>query len=167
MYYETSVTIDATADDVWAVLRDVERWPDWTPTVTNARILDGELRVGGVVRLQQPKLPTAEWTVHELTPGRGFSWIAKAKGMTSVAEHWIAPAAECDPGAASGAAGDSSAAGEGGARDAVTVMLSLRQSGPLAPLVAVFMARLVRRYVDTEARGLRERCERAASEPAI
>lgn len=145
MYYETSTTINATPDEVWAVLRDVERWPDWTPTMTNVRIHDGELREGAVVRIQQPKLPVAEWTVNDLKPGQGFSWISKATGMTTVGDHRIAPAA-------------------GG--DAVTVTLSLRQSGPLAPIVALFMARLVRRYVDTEAQGLRQHCERKTSEPA-
>ncbi|MBL7498357.1 SRPBCC family protein [Frankia sp. CNm7] len=143
MYYETSVVIDATPDEVWAVMRDVERWPDWTPTVTNARA-DGELREGAVVRIQQPRLPVAEWTVNDLKPGQGFSWISKATGMTTVADHRIVPAA-------------------GG--DAVTVTLSLRQSGPLAPIVGLFMARLVRRYVDTEAQGLRRRCERTTSQP--
>ncbi|OHV30752.1 MULTISPECIES: SRPBCC family protein [Pseudofrankia] len=142
MYYETSVTIDATADEVWTVMRDVERWPDWTPTVTNARTDDGELREGSVVRIQQPRLPVATWTVNDLKPGQGFSWISKATGMTTLAEHRIAPAA---------------------AGDGVTVTLSLRQSGPLAPIVGLFMARLVRRYVDTEAQGLRGRCERVGS----
>ncbi|WP_018500607.1 SRPBCC family protein [Parafrankia discariae] len=138
MYYETSVTIDATADEVWAVLRDVERWPTWTPTMTTVDTADGELRDGSLVRIRQPRLPAAEWTVTDLVPGAGFSWISRATGMTTVADHRITPAAE--PGR-------------------VTVRLSLRQSGPLAPVVAPFMARLVRRYVDTEAQGLRQHCE--------
>ncbi|WP_338013787.1 hypothetical protein [Pseudofrankia asymbiotica] len=50
--------------------------------------------------------------------------------------------------------------------DGVTVTLSLRQSGPLAPIVGLFMSRLVRRYVDTEAQRLRRRRERTASAPA-
>ncbi|MEX5637887.1 SRPBCC family protein [Parafrankia sp. FMc2] len=144
MYYETSVTIDAPADDVWAVMRDVERWPTWTPTMTTvearnaAGAPDGELREGSVVRIQQPRLPAAAWTVTDLAPGAGFSWTSKATGMTTVADHRITPTPD------------------GGT---VTVRLSLRQSGPLAPVVALFMARLVRRYVDTEAQGLREYCE--------
>jgi uncharacterized membrane protein len=142
VYYETSVTIDATADEVWTVMRDVERWPDWTPTVTNARTDGGELREGSIVRIQQPRLPVATWTVNDLKPGQGFSWISKATGMTTLTEHRIAPAA---------------------AGDGVTVTLSLRQSGPLAPIVGLFMARLVRRYVDTEAQSLRGRCERVGS----
>ncbi|EFC81170.1 SRPBCC family protein [Parafrankia sp. EUN1f] len=138
MYYETSVTIDATADEIWAVLRDVERWPTWTPTMTAVDAAGGELREGAKVRIQQPRLPAATWTVTDLLPGAGFTWTSRAIGMTTVADHRITP----------------------GPNDgSVTVRLSLRQSGPLAPVVALLMGRLVRRYVDTEAQGLRIRCE--------
>ncbi|KPM56169.1 polyketide cyclase [Frankia sp. R43] len=141
MYYETSVTIDAAPDEVWAVMRDVERWPTWTPTMTAVEAVDapgGELREGGRVRIQQPRLPVATWTVTDLLPGAGFTWTSRATGMITVADHRITS----DP--------------NGGP---VTVRLSLRQSGPLAPVVALLMGRLVRRYVDTEAQGLRTRCE--------
>jgi uncharacterized membrane protein len=145
MYYETAVTINAEADQVWSVLRDVERWPEWTPTVTSVQVSDGELRIGSVARIRQPRLPMADWTVHDLTPGSGFAWTATAAGMTTVGDHRITPTPD----------------GSG-----VGVTLSLRQSGPLAPLVGLFMGRLVRRYVDTEAQRLRERCETPTSSSA-
>ncbi|OAA29546.1 Polyketide cyclase / dehydrase and lipid transport [Frankia sp. EI5c] len=138
MYYETSVTIDAPADEVWAVMRDVRRWPAWTPTMTAVDTADDELRDGSVARIRQPRLPVAEWTVTDLVAGEGFSWISRATGMTTVADHRISPAP---------------------AGNQVTVRLSLRQSGPLAPVVGLLMGRLVRRYVDTEAQGLRAHCE--------
>lgn len=145
MYYETSVTIEATAGEVWAVLWDVERWPEWTPTMTSVRTTGGELRDGSVVRIRQPRLPAAEWAVTDLKPDEGFSWTARAAGMTTVADHRIALSPTADT---------------------VTVTLSVRQSGPLAPVVGLFMGRLVRRYVDTEAAGLRRRCEPRVSRPA-
>ncbi len=39
---EQSIRIDVEApvQRVWEVLREVERWPEWTPTVTSVRRLD-------------------------------------------------------------------------------------------------------------------------------
>jgi Polyketide cyclase / dehydrase and lipid transport len=33
-----SIDVDAPADDVWRLLVDTRRWPDWGPTVTAARV---------------------------------------------------------------------------------------------------------------------------------
>lgn len=35
-----TVAIDAPPNEVWAVVCDVEHWPDWTPTVHQATRLD-------------------------------------------------------------------------------------------------------------------------------
>ena len=77
------------------------------------------------------------WEVTDLEPGRSFSWVAKNVGLTSIGEHRIAPRTT------------------GG----VTVNLSLRQQGPMAPVLALFTNKLTRRYVETEAQGLKRRCE--------
>jgi hypothetical protein len=58
-------------------------------------------------------------------------------GVTSIGEHRIAPHETGD----------------------VTVNLGLRQEGPLAPVLALFTSKLTRRYVETEAQGLKRRCE--------
>jgi uncharacterized membrane protein len=53
-----TIRIDARADVVWAVTVDVERWPEWSPTVTSVtRLDDGPLRRGSVARLEQPLQP--------------------------------------------------------------------------------------------------------------
>ena len=33
-HFSVTVDIPAPPDRVWAVIADVERWPEWTPTVT-------------------------------------------------------------------------------------------------------------------------------------
>jgi len=33
MDFETTIEIDATRDEVWAVLLDVEKWPEWTKSI--------------------------------------------------------------------------------------------------------------------------------------
>jgi uncharacterized membrane protein len=138
MDVETAVEVVAPPDKVWAVMTDVERWPEWTTSVERAeRLDDGPLRVGSRARLKQPRFPPIVWTVTDLEPGWSFAWTAKNVGITSVGEHRIALEAS------------------GG----VKVSLSLHQHGPLAPLLALFTSRLTQRYVNTEAQGLKRRCE--------
>jgi uncharacterized protein YndB with AHSA1/START domain len=138
MQVETEVEIEARPERVWEVMTDVESWPQWTASVERAERLDGgPLQVGSRARLKQPKFPPVVWAVTELDPGKSFSWTAKNVGVTSIGEHRIVPRTS------------------GG----VTVELSLRQEGPLAPLLALLTSKLTRRYVETEAQGLKLRCE--------
>jgi len=156
VYYETSVRIAASAEEVWAVLRDVERWPEWTPTVSQVRSVEsapeyvpgadgpaGELSSGDVVSIKQPKMPTLSWTVLEWNPADSFSWASTSGGVRTVADHRIKDAND---------ANDAES-------DGVTVTLSIRQSGPLAGVVGLLTGRQTRRYVDTEAQSLKNRCE--------
>ena len=50
---EVRSRIDASPEDIWRVLVDVERWPEWTPSITRLEKLDpGDLRVGQRVRIE-------------------------------------------------------------------------------------------------------------------
>jgi uncharacterized protein YndB with AHSA1/START domain len=139
--YEFAVEIDAAPDEVWRVLTDVERWPEWTPSMTRVERLDpGPFQVGSTARIKQPKFPAAVWRVNELEPGQSFSWTARGGGMTALGTHRITPRS-----------------------DGVEVTLSIRQTGPLAWLAALVTSRLTRRYVQIEADGLKRRCEREGS----
>jgi uncharacterized protein YndB with AHSA1/START domain len=81
MGYETTVTIDAPADDVWAVLTDLERWPEWTASMQRIeRSTAGELAVGSTVKIKQPRVPA-----------HSFSWVASTPGVTTIAEHRLEP----------------------------------------------------------------------------
>ena len=71
MHLEVSTSISAPAERVWATIIDVERWHEWTASITGAEKLEpGELKVGSKVRVKQPKLPSTVWTVTSLEPGR-------------------------------------------------------------------------------------------------
>jgi uncharacterized protein YndB with AHSA1/START domain len=49
--FHATVNIDAPPEQVFAVLCDVERWPEWTPTVSAAQRLDrGPFKLGRSAR---------------------------------------------------------------------------------------------------------------------
>jgi Polyketide cyclase / dehydrase and lipid transport len=138
--FSTVFPIKARPDRVLAVLRDVERWPEWTATMTTVQRLDtAPFAVGSKARVRQPKLPPAIWQVTELDD-RGFTWITRSPGVLLTAGHLVEPA-------------------DSGSK----VTLSLRFSGFLAPLAARLYRKLIQQYLATEAEGLRKRSEAETS----
>lgn len=138
MEQSTTVDIAAPPELVWQVLTDVEHWSDWTASVRWVRRLeDGPLRPGSTAKISQPKVPTVDWVVTELDPGRAFTWVSVAPGALTTARH----AVEALPG--------------GGSR----VRLSVDQGGPLGSLLGRFYRGLTERYLAMEAAGLKARCE--------
>ena len=138
--FKIDIEIRAPADRVWEVMRDVERWPEWTPTVTSIRRIDaGPLAVGSRAVVRQPKLLPARWKVTELEDrNRTFTWITRGPGMRITAEHRVATI-----------------------RDGSRASLSLHFSGPLGGIFARLTRNLNQRYLALEARGLKERSEGA------
>ena len=133
-----SVAIAAPPERVFAVFSDVERWPQWTPSVTSVTLLqNGQLRVGSRARIRQPRLPVALWTVTEIVPDRYFVWEARAPGVTTVGWHVV----ESDTGSGSVATS------------------RLEQHGPGGLLIGLLTARLTRRYLRWESDGLKAECE--------
>jgi hypothetical protein len=143
MEFSTVTDIDAPTDVVFEVLIDVERWPEWTPTVTRVERLEGSsqaLAVSNRIRIVQPKVPPAEWTVTALEGGRGFRMMSHSPGATVVANHWV----------------ESS----GDRRSRVT--LSVAFSGWLGRIIGRAMRGLNERYLAEEAAGLKRRSEEKA-----
>jgi uncharacterized membrane protein len=136
--FRIEVEIQAPPALVWEIIRDVERWPEWTPTVTIIRLLDrGPLTDGTRAIIRQPKLPPARWRVTELDESRRtFTWVSRGPGIRVIAQHWVE------------ARGDGSRA-----------TLSLRFSGILAGLFAYLTRGLNDRYLALEAKGLKQRSE--------
>jgi uncharacterized membrane protein len=90
MRIEHSLDIKAPADIVWSVTTDVERWPEWTPTMHSVQRLDaGPFQIGSSARIKQPRLAEAIWRVTSLTPGKRFTWETQNRGMRMVASHEI------------------------------------------------------------------------------
>jgi len=138
MLVDHTVTVNASPADVFDTYADVERWPEWTETVTAVHRMDpGPLRVGVKTRIKQPKLREAVWEVTEYTDGRSFTWVSRFPGVVSTARHVVLPAG-----------------------DGATVTLSVEQSGLLGWLVGLLTKRLTERYLAVESAGLKRLCER-------
>ncbi|MEV0152444.1 SRPBCC family protein [Micromonospora sp. NPDC050686] len=138
MRFEATTEVAAPQESIWAVTVDVERWPEWTASVRRAERLDsGPFAVGSAARVEQPRLRPAVWRVTELAAPTYFRWVSGSPGVRTVAEHRLVPLPD----------------------GRVRVLLSVAQTGPLAPLVGRLGGNLVRRYLRTEADGLKRRCE--------
>lgn len=138
--HRTEIEIDAPADAVWAVMSDVERWPEWTASIRRVRRLDeGEFRVGSSARINQPRLLPATWTVETLEPGRSFSWTTTSPGLHIVGHHDVEALSETR----------------------CRVVLTTVANGALAAIADSLTGTLAQRYIETEAAGLKRRSEAA------
>jgi hypothetical protein len=134
--FEHTVEISALLPLVWSVILAVERWPDWTPSISRVvRLSSGPLQVGSRVRIHQPKLPPAFWRVTELIPNGSFTWISRTPGVRVTAAHAVEEITN-------------------GSR----VTLSIRYEGLLGALLARWVGELNERYLALEANGLKARC---------
>ena len=53
--FSTVVDVDASAACVWSVMRDIEHWHEWTPSVRSIeRLADRPLAVGSRARIRRP-----------------------------------------------------------------------------------------------------------------
>jgi uncharacterized membrane protein len=138
MITDCGVAIDAPANVVWEVFSDVERWPEWTGSVTRLVGLDGpELAVGRRFEIKQPRMPKLVWEVTELTTGQSWTWVQRSPGGRTVARHDVI--AESD--------------------HRTRVRQRLDQGGPVGALVGLLMRGMTRRYLELEAAGLKARSE--------
>lgn len=139
------VEIHAPPARVWSVLLDVERWPEWTSSVTSARRLEfGPLALGSRTRIVQPRLSTATWKVTSFDDKkRAFDWTARSIGLKVVGKHKV------------DAFGSAS-----------RVTLSLHYSGLFGLLVARSSRDILWKYLEIEGAGLKARCETEAARPS-
>ena len=92
MITDSAIDIEAPAKLVWDVFSDVERWPEWTASVTSLKALDGSgLAVGNRFEIKQPRLPRLVWEVTALDEGSSWTWEQRSPGGRTVAVHEVHP----------------------------------------------------------------------------
>ena len=141
MRVEHVIHIAAPPDVVWAVTQDVERWPEWSPTVTSVKRVDeGPFRLGSTARIKQPLQPEAEWVVTEFVGGQRFAWETRRRGLYMKGTHELSPD---DAGTKS--------------------LLRVEAKGAAAALLWPLLRIAMRRALSDENHGLKARCEQIAS----
>jgi Polyketide cyclase / dehydrase and lipid transport len=114
---------------MWAVLSEVERWPEWIEVYEEVRRDgSGALALGESIHVKQKGLAAGDWTVTERDEGRVFAWESRQPGVTIVGRHVVA----ADP--------------DGGSR----LTLALEMSGWMSGPVGALLGRKSRAYVDLE-----------------
>jgi hypothetical protein len=138
MITDCDVDIDAPAAVVWDVFSDVERWPEWTASVTRLIALDGPgIAVGNRFEIKQPRMPKLVWEVTEVTPGVAWTWVQRSLGGVTVARHEVIPESDWRS----------------------RVRQQLDQRGAVGVVVGFLMRGMTRRYLELEAVGLKARSE--------
>jgi hypothetical protein len=114
---------------MWAVLSDVERWPEWIEVYEEVRRGEaGALTLGDTTHVKQKGLAAGDWTITELDEGREFVWESRQPGVRIVGRHVVTP----EP--------------EGGSR----LTLGLEMSGWLSGPIGAMLGKKSRSYVDLE-----------------
>jgi len=138
MITEDSVEIDAPAQLVWEVFSDVQRWPEWTASVTSLEGKDGaNLAVGKRFSIKQPGMSKLVWKVTEIDHGSSWTWVQRSPGVLVTARHWVT----AQPGGRT------------------LVRQQLEQRGVLGALVGRMMINKTKRFLELEAQGLKARSE--------
>lgn len=79
--YRTTIPIAATAEAVWAILIDFDRYPEWNPSVPS---ISGDTEVGSTVKLTlaMPGRPPAKVKAKltEVVPERRLCWHGNVGG---------------------------------------------------------------------------------------
>ena len=139
-HFHRAVDILSPADRVWSVMSDVERWHEWTPSITSVRRLgSAAFGVGARALVRQPKFPPALWRVTELVPGRSFTWVSVAPGLRVIGRHTVEPTA-----------------------DGSRAVLDLELHGLFGGLWGRLTNDITERYLAFEAAGLKARSEDAS-----
>lgn len=139
--FERSMDVAASVEVAWAVLADVERWPEWTASMALVELrTPAPCSVGSKVWIHQPKLKPGLWTVTHWDVGEGFTWEQRQFGLRIVGDHRLSPIAS-------------------GCR----LNLTLDFAGFLSRPVTWFGHAIINRYLDLEAEGFRKRATLAAS----
>ena len=139
--FTNAIAIAASLERVWEILIDVERWREWTPSIERVERLDSApLHVGSKVRIEQPKLRPAVWTITLWEPPRRFVWISHNPGVEARATHDLESTA-----------------------DGCVLKLGLEFGGLFGALAGRLNRHLIDRYLALEAAGLKRRCEHTTS----
>ena len=130
--------INALSGDIFKVLMDFGQWNQWTASITEMSVLNNDRPgTGARIKILQPKLPPAIWTITESLPDRSLTWEKRSFGLVMLSELLVVT-------------------GNNGA----SVTIRITYQGPLASLFYMLTRSLTDRYMTMEIDGLKRECEK-------
>jgi uncharacterized protein YndB with AHSA1/START domain len=76
------ILIEAPIEKVWSIQTDIERWPEWQPDITSAK-LQGNLTAGTVFRWKAKGLGITSM-LHTVEPNHKIGWTGTSIGMGAI-----------------------------------------------------------------------------------
>jgi hypothetical protein len=135
---EKTSVIKALPGDVFKVLMDFGQWNQWTASITEMSILNNERpETGARIKILQPKLPPAIWTITESLPDKSLTLGKRSFGLVMLSEHLVVTG-----------------------NNGTSVIIRMTYQGPLAGLFYMLTRSLTDRYMTMEIDGLKRECEK-------
>jgi len=82
LYAKKEVIINASAEKIWKIQTDINKWPSWQKDVTEAK-LKGELKKGTEFSWKAKGM-NINSTIEEVEPKNKIGWSGKSFGMSAV-----------------------------------------------------------------------------------
>ena len=137
-FVEKTSVINALPGDIFNVLMDFGQWNQWTASITGMSLLNNDRPgTGARIKVLQPKLPPAIWTITESLPDRSLTWEKRSFGLVMLSEHLIVTG-----------------------NNKTSVIIRMTYQGPLAGLFYMLTHSLTDRYMTMEINGLKRECEK-------
>jgi uncharacterized membrane protein len=135
---EKTSVINAPPGDIFKILMNFEQWNQWTASITKMSILNNDRpEVGARIKILQPKLPPAIWTITETLQDKSLTWEKSSFGLVMLSEHVITTS-----------------------NSGTSVIIRMTYQGPLASLFYMLTHSLTDRYMTMEIYGLKRECEK-------
>jgi uncharacterized protein YndB with AHSA1/START domain len=135
--FVTTIDIEAPPQRVFDVMSDIERWHEWTASISSITpVGDGRFAEGNSFMIRQPKFPPAMWKITNIEPGKAFTWTSSAPGFRAVGTHSV-----------------------GQSPTGSRATLLLQYHGLLGGVFGSMTKAITERYIGLEARGLKARSE--------
>jgi len=92
MQFEVRATINATAEQIFAIYEDVAAWPTWDPEIVSSS-LNGAFKAGSTGMLKPTTGPNGKIQITEVTENESFTATSKLPLCTISFAHRLIPAA--------------------------------------------------------------------------
>jgi carbon monoxide dehydrogenase subunit G len=97
MKFSASVEINTTSEKAWALVKNVEEWPSWIPSLKKIeKVTKGPMAVGSRVLVVAKSLITVNllMTITEFVPGRRVEMEGKVLGVKMTRYYEMEPVAQ-------------------------------------------------------------------------